>query len=244
MKIRLDELLVSRGLAESRTAAQRLILAGKIRVKDIPSPKAGNRYDDAIEIEKLEEERFVSRGGYKLEGAFEAFGFTVEGLSCLDVGASTGGFTDCLLQHGAERVAAVDVGRDQLHPRLIADPRVFPITPFNARYLTAADLPFIPDFAVCDVSFISLRLILPPMADVLAPGGGMVTLIKPQFEAGREQVGKGGVVRDEAVRLAVVEAIRQFGINLGLSWEGVATSPITGPKGNVEYTAYWLKPCH
>ena len=241
MKIRLDELLVARGLAESRTAAQKLILAGKIRVKDCMAPKAGNRYDDTIEIEKLEEERFVSRGGYKLEGAFEAFGFSVEGLSCLDVGASTGGFTDCLLQHGAHRVAAVDVGRDQLHPRLIADTRVIPITPFNARYLTASDLPFIPDFAVCDVSFISLRLILPPMAETLAPGGGIVTLIKPQFEAGREHVGKGGVVRDETVRLAVVAAIHQFGTQLGLSWEGVATSPITGPKGNVEYTAYWRK---
>lgn len=241
MKIRLDELLVTRGLAESRTAAQRLILAGKIRVKNCPSPKAGNRYDNTVEIEKLEGERFVSRGGYKLEGAFEAFALNVKGLSCLDVGASTGGFTDCLLQHGAKRVAAVDVGRNQLHSRLIADPRVIPVAPFNARYLTASDLPFTPDFAVCDVSFISLRHILPPLINVLAPGGGIVTLIKPQFEAGRKHVGKGGVVRDESIRLAVISTIRQFGTQLGLSWEGVVPAPITGPKGNIEYTAYWRK---
>ncbi len=241
MKIRLDELLVARGLADSRTAAQRLITEGKVRVRDVPNPKPGNRYADTIEVEVPTPERFVSRGGYKLEGAFDAFGCAVDGLSCLDVGASTGGFTDCLLQHGAARVAAVDVGRDQLHPRLRADPRVTAIAPFNARQLTAADLPFIPDFAVCDVSFISLRLILPPMAAVTAPGAGLVTLIKPQFEAGRDQVGKGGVVREEAVRQAVVAAIREFGESIGLIWRGVVPSPITGPKGNVEYTAWWEK---
>lgn len=242
MKRRLDEILVMRGLCESRSLAQRLIMEGKVHVRDVVSPKAGNRYPTDIPVEVSGDERFVSRGGFKLEGAFENFGFDVTGLSCLDVGASTGGFTDCLLQHGAARVAAVDVGHGQLHPRLLADPRVICIEKFNARSMTRDDIPFIPEFAVCDVSFISLRLILPPMASVLADGGGIITLIKPQFEAGREQVGKGGVVRDEAVRLAVVESIHEFGVSLGLSWVGVCESPITGPKGNVEYTAYWRKP--
>ena len=243
MKIRLDELLVARGLAPSRSAAQSLIAEGKVRVKDCAAPKSGNKYDSEIAIEVTAPSRFVSRGGEKLEGAFAHFGFNVEGMDCLDVGASTGGFTDCLLQHGAARVCAVDVGRAQLHPRLGADPRVISIEGFNCRAMTRADLPFIPAFAVCDVSFISLRLILPPMAEVLAPGGGIVTLIKPQFEAGREQIGRGGVVRDPAVRQAVVESIREFGITtLGLEWVGICESPITGAKsGNVEYTSFWRK---
>lgn len=242
MKQRLDDILVSRGLCESKSAAQRLIMEGKVRVKGGVAAKAGNKYDSEIELELLEENRFVSRGGLKLEGAFENFGFSVEGLSCLDVGASTGGFTDCLLQHGAARVTAVDVGHSQIHPRLLQDSRVTSIEKFNARNMTKEDLPYEPDFAVCDVSFISLKLILPPMMNVVKPGGGLVTLIKPQFEAGREQVGKGGVVRDENVRLAVVEMIKEFGISIGLEWIGCCTSPITGPKGNVEYTAYWRKP--
>ena len=244
MKRRLDELLVARGLAESRSAAQRLVLEGKVRVQDVPVPKPGNAYPEDVGIKILAPERFVSRGGEKLEGAFAAFGLNVEGLSCLDVGASTGGFTDCLLQHGAARVIALDVGHDQFHPRLRADSRVTVIEKFNARNMTPADLPYVPEFAVCDVSFISLRLILPPMAAVVAPGSGLVTLIKPQFEAGREKVGRGGVVRDEATRLEVVEAIREFGGSIGLIWNGVSVSPITGPKGNVEYTAHWTKPTH
>ncbi|MGI5870272.1 MAG: TlyA family RNA methyltransferase [Kiritimatiellia bacterium] len=241
MKRRLDDLLVARGLAESRSVAQRLVLGGKIRVRDVPSPKPGNTYPEDVGIELLAPDRFVSRGGEKLEGAFEAFGLDVEGLRCLDVGASTGGFTDCLLQHGAAEVVALDVGHGQLHPSLRADPRVTVIEKFNARHLTPADLPWRPEFAVCDVSFISLRLILPPMADVVAPGSQLVTLIKPQFEAGREKVGRGGVVRDEATRLEVVETIRGFGLSIGLTWNGVCVSPITGPKGNVEYVAWWTK---
>jgi len=244
VKIRLDELVVSRGLAPTRTAAQHLIMGGKVRVRNCAAPKAGNKYAPDIGIELVAPDRFVGRGGGKLEGAFAHFGFSVEGLDCLDVGASTGGFTDCLLQHGAARVCAVDVGRGQLHPKLLGDPRVTNIEEFNCRNLTRADLPFTPSFAVCDVSFISLRLILPPIAAVLAPGGGIVTLVKPQFEAGRGQVGKGGVVRDPSVRENVVNDIRRFGESvLGLEWAGVCESPITGPKGNVEYTAYWkVKP--
>ena len=241
MKIRLDELLVNRGIAESRTAAQRLVMEGKVRVKDHPSPKSGNKYSDDIEVELIAESRFVSRGGEKLEGAFKEFNLDVTGLKCLDVGASTGGFTDCLLQNGAEHVIALDVGIDQLHPRLRESPRVTVIEKFNARNLKASDLPYTPEFAVCDVSFISLKIILPPLAAVLAPGSGIVTLIKPQFEAGRGQVGKGGVVRDEAVRQEVISSIKSFGESIGLVWNGVAESPITGSKGNIEYTAYWSR---
>ena len=243
MKVRLDELLVARGLTESRSLAQRLVREGRVRVEGVANPKPGNQLPDDAKVAVEAPERFVSRGGWKLEGAFERFGFSVEGLDCLDVGASTGGFTDCLLQHGAARVAAVDVGHGQFHPRLRADPRVWVREGFNCRSLTAADLPWVPAFAVCDVSFISLRLILPPMAAVLEPGGGIVTLVKPQFEAGREQVGRGGIVRDEAVRAQVVESIRAFGPGeLGLEWAGVCESPIRGASGNVEYTAYWRKP--
>lgn len=242
-KIRLDQLVAMRGLAESREMAQRLILAGEVFVGGQPATKAGHAYPEDADISLAAKPRFVSRGGEKLEGAFEGFGFSVEGLDCLDVGASTGGFTDCLLQHGAARVAAVDVGHGQFHQRLKDDPRVWWREGFNARLMKPEDLPFVPSFATCDVSFISLRLILPPMVEVLAPGGGIVTLIKPQFEAGRDQVGKGGVVRDEAVREEVVASIREFGTTtLGLEWVGVRPSPIKGPAGNVEFTAYWRKP--
>ncbi len=242
MKIRLDQLVVQRGLAGSRELAQRLILAGEVSVNGQKATKAGHTYPDDAEITLAEKPRFVSRGGEKLEGAFQNFGFSVEGLDCLDVGASTGGFTDCMLQHGAARVASVDVGHDQFHQRLKDDPRVWWKEGYNARLMKLEDLPFQPDFASCDVSFISLKLIMPPMRDVLKPGGLMVTLIKPQFEAGRNQVGKGGVVRDEAVRQQVVDTIHDFGVNeLGLEWLGVCTSPIKGPAGNVEFTALWRK---
>jgi 23S rRNA (cytidine1920-2'-O)/16S rRNA (cytidine1409-2'-O)-methyltransferase len=241
MKIRLDELLVSRGLAETRSAAQRLVMEGKVRVKNIPHPKSGNKYPDDIEVELLSGNRFVSRGGEKLEGAFRAFDLDVTGLKCLDIGASTGGFTDCLLQYGAKHVVALDVGTNQLHHKMRADPRVTVMEKFNARTLTIDDLPYAPEFAVCDVSFISLRLILPPLLEVLVPGAGIITLIKPQFEAGKSQVGKGGVVRDETVRQEVVQSIKDFGETIGFQWKGVAESPITGPKGNVEYTAWWTK---
>ena len=244
MKIRLDQLVLERGLAESREQAKKYILAGWIRVDSQPASKPGNAYPADAAVERVGgEQRFVSRGGEKLEGAFRAFGFSVEGLDCLDVGASTGGFTDCLLQHGARHVVAIDVGHGQLHPRMLADPRVTSREGFNARHLTAGDLPYAPAFAVTDVSFISLELILPPMAAVLAPGGGIVALIKPQFEAGRAQVGRGGVVRDPAVREAVVERIRAFGTEtLGLRCGGVVPSPLRGPAGNVEFLSYWRKP--
>ncbi|MBR1588438.1 MAG: TlyA family RNA methyltransferase [Kiritimatiellae bacterium] len=242
-KSRLDVLLAARGLAASRTVAQALILEGKVRVDGQAETKAGRLVPDDAGIEVDAPPRFVSRGGEKLEGAFAAFpGWTVAGLVCLDVGSSTGGFTDCLLQHGAARVMAVDVGTNQLAWKLRSDPRVWARENFNARHMTSADLPERPVRAVTDVSFISLTLILPPMADVLLPGGEMVSLIKPQFEAGRGQA-PGGVVTDPAVRARVVEDISAFGTKtLGLDLLGVAESPIRGrDKGNVEYLAWWRK---
>ena len=244
MKTRLDQMLVARSLAASRTVAQALILEGKVRVSGQTETKAGRMVPEDAEIEVEAPPRFVSRGGEKLEGAFSAFqGWTVDGLVCLDVGSSTGGFTDCLLQHGAARVMAVDVGTNQLAWKLRADPRVWVRENFNARYMTAADLPERPMRAVTDVSFISLTLILPPMAEVLLPGGEIVSLVKPQFEAGRGQA-PGGVVTDPAVREHVVDDISAFGTQkLGLDLLGVAESPLRGrDKGNIEYLAWWRKP--
>jgi 23S rRNA (cytidine1920-2'-O)/16S rRNA (cytidine1409-2'-O)-methyltransferase len=243
MKQRLDVLAVAAGLAQSREQAQRLILAGLVRVGGHAATKAGHLYPADTVLELVEGERFVGRGGEKLEGAFAAFALDVVGRDCLDVGASTGGFTDCLLQHGAARVVALDVGHGQIHPKLSNDPRVTVMEGFNARHLAAADLPYVPQVAVTDVSFISLTLILPPMAAVLAPGGLLVALIKPQFEAGREQVGRGGVVRDPAVHEAVVARIADFARGtLGLEPRGVVPSPLRGPKGNIEFLACWRKP--
>jgi 23S rRNA (cytidine1920-2'-O)/16S rRNA (cytidine1409-2'-O)-methyltransferase len=241
VKTRLDLLLVARGLAGSREMARRLILAGKVRVEGRPAAKAGQAVAEEARLELAAAPRFASRGGEKLEGAFAAFALDVRGLVCLDIGASAGGFTDCLLQHGAAHVIALDVGRGQLHPRLAADRRVTVVERCNARHLTAADLPCRPQFATVDVSFISLRLILPPLAALLPPGAGVVTLIKPQFEAGRGQA-PGGVVRDPAVHEAVVAAIRDFGRErAGLRWIDVIPSPLRGPKGNIEFLAWWRR---
>jgi 23S rRNA (cytidine1920-2'-O)/16S rRNA (cytidine1409-2'-O)-methyltransferase len=228
-------------LAESKEQAQRLILAGVVRIAGHPATKAGHKYAPDIALTVDAPPRFVSRGGEKLEGAFQTFPLLVTGLDCLDVGASTGGFTDCLLQHGAARVVALDVGRDQLHGKIRLDPRVTVIEGFTARHLTAADIPYRPQFAVVDVAFISLKLILPPLAEVLLPGAEVITLIKPQFEAGRAQA-PGGVVRDPAVREAVVTAIRTFGETVvKLRWLAVTPSPLLGPEGNVEFLAHWRK---
>ncbi len=242
MKMRLDQLLVQIGLAESREQAQRLIRAGEIRIGDAVADKPGKTYPPDTVPTLRAAPRFVSRGGEKLEAAFLQFNLDVRGRVCLDIGASTGGFTDCLLQHGAARVFSVDVGRGQLHPRLASDPRVVVRDGFNARNLTPADLPETPSFAAADVSFISLRLILRPLVPALTSPAEIVTLIKPQFEAGRERVGRGGVVRDEETRREVVETIRRFGEGLGLVWAGVCPSPLKGPAGNIEYLAYWRKP--
>jgi 23S rRNA (cytidine1920-2'-O)/16S rRNA (cytidine1409-2'-O)-methyltransferase len=244
VKGRLDLLMVERGLAESRTRAQALVMAGKVRVGGQVETKASRQVPADAEIEVESPPRFVSRGGEKLEGAFAKWpSLSAAGKICLDVGSSTGGFTDCLLQHGAERVMAVDVGTNQLAYRLRADPRVWVRENYNARYLVAADLPHVPTLAVTDVSFISLKLILPPLAAVLAPGGEIVALIKPQFEVGKGHA-PGGLVRDEALRLAARDEIVRFATDtLGLNLLGLAESPIRGREmGNVEYLSFWRKP--
>ena len=243
MNPRLDELLVQRGLAESRAQAQRLIGAGEVRVNGQPATKAGHLVPADAELTVAQPERFVSRGGEKLEEAFRRFGLDVAGRVCLDIGASTGGFTDCLLQHGAARVYAVDVGHGQIHWKLRNDPRVVLKEGVNARHLRAGDLPEQPALATVDVSFISLTKILPAVKELLVGGGGIVALIKPQFEAGREQVGRGGVVRDAGVHQQVIGDVREFGTRqLGLAWLGVCESPLKGPAGNVEFLSYWKKP--
>ena len=245
MKRRLDILLVERGLAESRTRAQALVLEGKVRVAGQTEYKPSRQVDAETSVEIEAPPRFVSRGGEKLEGAFELWGTALgaEGKTCLDVGSSTGGFTDCLLQHGARRVMAVDVGTNQLAYSLRTDPRVWVRENFNARYMKPEDLPEVPALAVTDVSFISLKLILPPIRDVLALGGEIVALIKPQFEVGKGNA-PGGLVRDESLRLAARDEIVRFAKEeLGLELLGLAESPIKGREmGNIEYLSWWRKP--
>ena len=195
-----------------------------------------------VEITLKQRQRFVSRGGDKLMGAFEAFSLDVKDQLCLDVGASTGGFTDCMLQHGARGVYAVDVGKGQLHWKLRNDDRVRVMEKLNARYLTPDLFDEAPSFCTIDVSFISLKLILPAVCSVLTVPGEIVSLIKPQFEAGRRDVGAGGVVRDPAIHTRVVDRIKAFGQDeLGLTCVGTATSPLKGPKGNIEFLAYWKR---
>jgi 23S rRNA (cytidine1920-2'-O)/16S rRNA (cytidine1409-2'-O)-methyltransferase len=241
-KQRLDQWLVAHQMVDSRELAQRLIMAGEVSVNGQRATKASQSVAEDANVVLAAKPRFVSRGGEKLQGAFDCYPLNVEGLCCLDVGSSTGGFTDCLLQHGARRVLAVDVGTNQLHYRLRTDPRVWCKEQFNARYLTLADLPEQPHFGVTDVSFISLKLILPPMVACLAPGSQIISLIKPQFEAGRKDVPH-GVVRDEAVRQRVVEEIKTFGTEvLKLTWLGCERSPLLGPEGNVEFLAWWRTP--
>jgi 23S rRNA (cytidine1920-2'-O)/16S rRNA (cytidine1409-2'-O)-methyltransferase len=239
-KIRLDQLLVQRNLADSREKAQRLIRAGMVRVKEQPANKPGHQYPDDAEIFVKQKEKYVSRGGLKIEGAHQEFSFALADTICLDIGSSTGGFTDFMLQHGASKVYAVDCGTNQLHYRLRQDPRVVVMENTNARYLTTEDIPEQADFCSIDTSFISLTNILPPLKNLIKPGGHIISLIKPQFEAGKDQVGKGGVVRDPAIHQAVIEKIKTFGTEeLGFKWLGLSTSPITGPAGNVEFLAYW-----
>lgn len=241
-KERLDVLVASRGLAESREIAQRLIAAGQVLVDGHPVLKAGHRFPISVPLEVKSWPRFVSRGGDKLDAALEAFGLSVEGLVCLDVGASTGGFTDCLLQRGAARVYAVDTGKGQFHWKLRNDPRVALLENTNARYLTPDSLAEKPAFAAIDVSFISLTKVMPAVIHSLAERAQLVTLVKPQFEAGRAQVGKGGVVKDPAVHQAVLARIREFGTEaLGLKWQGCRESPLRGPAGNIEFLVWWAK---
>ena len=238
--VRIDRLLVERGLALNRERAQRLVMAGGVLVDDRPVTKAGTRVAaDAVVRLRAAAAPFVSRGGEKLAGALDAFGIDVGGQMALDVGASTGGFTDCLLQRGARRVVAVDVGRGQLAWTLRQDPRVTLLERTNARRLDPAMLPEVPDLATIDVSFISLRLVLPAIARVVAPHASIVALVKPQFEVGRGRVGKGGVVRDPGLRAEAVASVRAAAEGLGLMVRGETESVLPGPKGNRE-VFLWL----
>jgi 23S rRNA (cytidine1920-2'-O)/16S rRNA (cytidine1409-2'-O)-methyltransferase len=238
-KIRLDQLLVSRGLAESREQAQRLILAGAVLVGDAPATKPGQAVDAEVELRMRQALRYVSRGGEKLAAALAGFGIDPTGCVCADVGASTGGFTDALLQHGAARVYAIDVGYGQLHWKLQSDPRVIVLDRSNARHLSS--LPEAVALATVDASFISLRLLLPVVRGWLGPGGQIIALVKPQFEVGREQVGKGGVVRDPKLHRQVVDDLLVWAAAEALGPQEVLPSPLLGPKGNREFLL-WLRP--
>ncbi len=240
---RLDLLLTERGLAPTRARAQSLILVGKVRVDGAVVDKAGTQVSPDAELQLAEPDHpYVSRGALKLEAVLDAFSVDPAGCDCLDVGASTGGFTDLLLQRGAVRVIALDVGRAQLDWRLRSDPRVVVMEGVNARHLGPGDLPFAVDLVTIDVSFISLRLVVPPLLEFLRPGGWLLCLVKPQFEAGRHQVGKGGIVRNEEVRERVIgEVVAQLA-DLGLELAGRIPSPVRGQKGNLEELAALRKP--
>jgi 23S rRNA (cytidine1920-2'-O)/16S rRNA (cytidine1409-2'-O)-methyltransferase len=229
MKKRLDVLLVERGLAESRAQAQALVLAGRVPGFEKP----GAQVEDSLDVAVERPARFVSRGGEKLDHALEALGLNVAGLDCLDVGASTGGFADCLLQRGAARVIALDVGYGQLHPRVREDPRVTVLERVNVRNLTS--LPFAPELVTCDVSFISVRTALPPALALAAPGWEALVLVKPQFEAGRADVPRGGVVRDPAVHRRVLSDVARAALHWGAATVAVVDSGLPGPKGNREF---------
>lgn len=241
-KERLDILLVKRGLYPSRQRAQAAIMAGLVLVDGEKVEKAGTRVKTGASIRVLGQDHpYVSRGGLKLEKALRVFGISLAGKIVLDVGASTGGFTDCALQHGAARVYAVDVGYGQLDWRLRQDPRVVPMEGTNIRYLQPGTLPEPVHFACIDVSFISLAKVLPMVVELLCPGGEVVALVKPQFEAGREKVSKGGIVRNPAVHEEVLMEVITKAKELGLATRGLTFSPITGAKGNKEYLLYLKK---
>ena len=237
MKPRLDRLLVDRGLAATREKAQALIMAGEVLVDGQKARKPGQPVDHASRVEVLAQPPFVSRGGLKLDAAIAHFGIEVAGRVCLDVGASTGGFTDCLLQRGAARVHAVDVGTGQLDWKIRSDPRVVVHEKLNARYLRREDLGEAIDLAVCDVSFISVTLILPAVVNVLQPTGELVILVKPQFEAGKGQVGKGGIVREPELQQAACRRVEDAARGLGFV-TGIMESPILGAEGNREFLVH------
>ena len=248
MKLRLDKLLVDRGLAASRERAQALILAGKVLVNDQKLEKAGAQVEAKAAVRLLGEDlKYVSRGGLKLQRALEHWQIDVEGKVCLDVGASTGGFTDCLLQHGAARVIAVDTGYGQMDFKLRQDSRVRVLEKTNARYVTNEAIGERIDLIVIDVAFISATLVLPPVVDAAFPpsfderrGRQVIVLVKPQFEAGREFVGKGGIVRDKATQLAAVEKVQRTLLDLNCTRTDVVESPILGAEGNREFLLWAL----
>jgi len=234
-KQRLDSLLVSQSLLPSREQASRLILAGRVKVDGVVRDKPGKLVRSDVQVEIVQpESQYASRGGEKLAPALDAFGLSCAGLVVMDVGASTGGFTDCVLQRGAQRVYAIDVGYGQLDWRLRTDPRVIVMDRVNIRYLSPADIPEFVDLVVIDVSFISLKMVWPAVLPVLKPHGYLVALIKPQFEVGKGQVGKGGIVRDEYLREVVKNQFMDYAKLLSLDLVGLIDSPVLGKKGNKE----------
>ena len=235
MKVRLDKLLLAKNLAPSRQKAQALIGAGQVLVNNKLADKAGAMVEDSCTLEVKESCPYVSRGGYKLEAGLQYFNIKTAGFICLDIGASTGGFSDCLLQHGALKIYSVDVGYGQLAWKLRQDPRIVVMERTNARYLTTEDFTEPIDFAVIDASFISLKLLIPPLLPLFQKNTSILALIKPQFEVGRGKVGKGGVVRDPALHQEVIDEIVTFCGTLGLESLGITPSPILGPKGNKEF---------
>jgi len=239
-KERLDKLLVERGLAPTRAKAQALIMAGLVRVNGSPADKAGQQVPVDLDLTVIgQEDEWVSRGAKKLIKALDVFGINPAGLVCLDVGASTGGFTEVLLSRDASRVYAVDVGYGQLAWKIRTDPRVVVMERTNARYLSRESFPTPIDLIVVDASFISLRLLLPPLLDILKPDGEMAVLVKPQFEAGKERIGKGGVVRSPEIHREVLEEFIDYVRGLpGISLAGLTWSPIKGPSGNIEFLAH------
>ena len=242
MKERLDVLLVSRGLAASREKAKAVIMAGIVYVDGQKEDKAGSTFADTVNIEvRGNTLKYVSRGGLKLEKAMSHFGLTLDGKVCMDVGASTGGFTDCMLQNGAVKVYSIDVGHGQLDWKLRNDPRVVCMERTNIRYVVPEDIGEPAQFVSIDVSFISLTKVLYPVRQLLADEGEIVCLIKPQFEAGREKVGKKGVVRDPAVHLEVIESVMQYAASIGFELLHLEFSPIKGPEGNIEYLLHLKK---
>ncbi|WP_099469060.1 TlyA family RNA methyltransferase [Konateibacter massiliensis] len=239
MKERLDVLLVNRGLAASREKAKAIIMSGNVFVNGEREDKAGTMFDEKADISvKGNTLKYVSRGGLKLEKAILNFGVSVENKICMDVGSSTGGFTDCMLQNGAVKVYAVDVGHGQLDWKLRQDERVVCMEKTNIRYVTEEHIPEKIDFSSIDVSFISLTKVLLPVKNLLADNGQIVCLIKPQFEAGREKVGKKGVVREKSVHLEVIEKVMEYAISIGFKILYLEFSPIKGPEGNIEYLLY------
>lgn len=238
-KKRLDVLLTEQGIAPSREKAKAMIMGGCVYVDGVKEDKPGSSFPADVSVEyRGSRLKYVSRGGLKLEKAMEVFGIELEGLICMDIGASTGGFTDCMLQNGAVKVYSIDVGYGQLAWKLRTDERVVNLERTNFRYVTEEQVPEPVDFASVDVSFISLRIILPVLRERLREGGQAVCLIKPQFEAGRENVGKKGVVRDKSVHKDVIETITTFALENGFSLLGLTFSPIKGPEGNIEYLMF------
>jgi 23S rRNA (cytidine1920-2'-O)/16S rRNA (cytidine1409-2'-O)-methyltransferase len=241
LKTRLDSLLVKKNLVDTRQRAQALIMAGRVFVNGEKHEKPGREVSADCSITITEDLPFVSRGGLKLQAAIQNFGVNLKGASVLDAGASTGGFTDCLLQHGAARVLAVDVGYGQFAWKLRSDPRVTLIERTNIRYFDKSLIPFALDAVVADLSFISLKLVLETLRDLVPVGAWMIVLVKPQFEVGREAIEKGGVVRSRSKMMSAVESVKKFASGIGMKPTGLIESPIKGPKGNTEFLLHLVR---